>query len=375
MTQPINSLKRALPFWASLVLIPAVWIAAIFGAWTVLLVPAVTWLTFSVLDVFAGLETANPDIDTPDRDLFWYRLITLIWAPLQAITLFTVLAYITSSGHLVWWEKLGVAFGLGIMVGTIGIVYAHELMHQQSKLERWLGDILMAMAQYGHFRSEHLIVHHRYVATPRDAVTARYNEGFHSFFMRVLPQSFLSAWHAEADRLQKRDRPVWHLTNPFWRYGALQLVFVLAALAVGGWVGLGLYLYAAFVAIWQLELVNYVEHYGLTRQHLGNGKYEHAKTHHSWNSSHRATNWLLINLQRHSDHHVRPDRRFPILQTYDADKAPQLPFGYSVMTTLAMCPPLWRRRMNPRVQHWRQQHYPEITDWSAYNQATNPAPA
>ena len=375
MCTPINSLKRALPFWASLLLIPAVWIAAIYGSWAILLAPIVTWVTFSVLDAIAGLETSNPDIATPDSDLFWYRLITLVWAPLQAITLFAILAYITSTGHLAWWEKLGVAFGLGIMTGTIGIVYAHELMHQQSKLERWLGDILMAMAQYGHFRSEHLIVHHRYVATPRDAVTARYNEGFYRFFARVLPESFLSAWHAEAERLQRRNRSVWHPANPFWRYGALQLIFLVTAFAVGGWVGLGLYLYAAFVAIWQLELVNYVEHYGLTRQHLGDGKYEHAKPRHSWNASHRATNWLLINLQRHSDHHVRPDRRFPILQTYSADQAPQLPFGYSVMTTLACVPPLWRRRMNPRVRAWRKQHYPEITDWSAYNKATNPSPA
>ncbi|CAN0581920.1 unnamed protein product, partial [Ectocarpus sp. 12 AP-2014] len=198
MSHPINSLKRALPFWASLGLIPAVWIAAIYGGWTILLAPIVTWVTFSILDTIAGLETTNPDIETPDSDLFWYRLITLVWAPLQAITLFGVLAYITSTGHLAWWERLGVAFGLGIMTGTIGIVYAHELMHQPSKLERWLGDILMAMAQYGHFRSEHLIVHHRYVATPRDAVTARYNEGFYRFFVRVLPESFLSAWHAEA---------------------------------------------------------------------------------------------------------------------------------------------------------------------------------
>ena len=375
MSHPINSLRRALPFWASLVLIPAVWVAAIFGGWTILLVPLVTWAAFSILDVFAGLETSNPDTETPDSDLFWYRLITLIWAPLQAITLFGVLAFISNSAHLVWWEKLGVAFGLGIMAGTIGIVYAHELMHQPSKLERWLGDILMSMAQYGHFRSEHLLVHHRYVATPRDAVTARYNEGFHRFFARVLPQSFRSAWEAEADRLAKRHHAIWRASNPFWRYGALQLSFIITAFAVGGLAGVGLYLYAALVAIWQLELVNYVEHYGLTRQHLGDGKYEHTKPHHSWNSSHRATNWLLINLQRHSDHHIRPDRRFPILQTYTADQAPQLPFGYSVMTTLAMFPPLWRRRMNPRVRHWRKKYYPNITDWSAYDEATNPAPA
>ena len=97
------------------------------------------------------------------------------------------------------------------------------------------------------------------------------------------------------------------------------------AFALGGWAGVALFAVQAGVAIWQLELVNYIEHYGLTRKHLGEGKYEHVQPRHSWNASHKASNWLLINLQRHSDHHYKPDRRFAVLQTYDADQAPQLP--------------------------------------------------
>jgi alkane 1-monooxygenase len=120
--------------------------------------------------------------------------------------------------------------------------------------------------------------------------------------------------------------------------------------------------------------VNYVEHYGLTRRYLGDGRYEPVRPHHSWNADHKVTNWLLINLQRHSDHHYKPDRRFPLLQTYAADEAPQLPLGYPAMTALAMIPPLWRRRMNPRVRAWRRQFYPDVTEWGAYNKATNPLP-
>ena len=112
----------------------------------------------------------------------------------------------------------------------------------------------------------------------------------------------------------------------------------------------------------------------MTRKHLGDGKYEHVKPQHSWNSAHKASNWLLINLQRHSDHHYKPDRRFPLLQTYSDGDAPQLPFGYPVMTIAAMIPPLWRRVMNPRVRRWRQMYYPEITNWKAYNKAQNPQP-
>ena len=146
------------------------------------------------------------------------------------------------------------------------------------------------------------------------------------------------------------------------------------AITLGGWWGLGLFLIQAGTAIWQLELVNYVEHYGLTRKHLGDGKYEHVQPRHSWNTAHKASNWLLINLQRHSDHHFKPDRRFPVLQNYTQSDAPQLPYGYPMMTMAAMLPPLWRRVMNPRVRKWREMYYPEITDWHAYNKAQNPLP-
>ncbi|MCX8507632.1 MAG: fatty acid desaturase, partial [Rhodobacteraceae bacterium] len=130
----------------------------------------------------------------------------------------------------------------------------------------------------------------------------------------------------------------------------------------------------AMVAIWQLELTDYIEHYGLSRKYLGDGKYEPVKPRHSWNAAHKATNWFLINLQRHSDHHYKPDRRFPLLQTYGEDEAPQLPFGYPGMTSMALIPPLWFRVMNPRVRAWRRQFYPEITDWTPYKKGTLPMP-
>ena len=367
-------LLNALPFWASLALIPLAWIGAIYGGWTVLLVFFGSWFMVSLIDLVTGLNTENEDPETPEAELFWYRLITLIWPLVQGLTVFGIIAYVTTWEHLSPLEIFGLSAGLGILSGAIGIVYAHELMHQSSRVERWLGDILMAMTLYGHFRSEHLLVHHRYVGTPRDPVTARYNEGFHRFFPRVLKQCLRSAWHAETAKLARKNLPWWHRSNPFWRYGALQLGFLILALAVGGWLGLVMFLIHAFFAVWQLELVNYIEHYGLTRKHLGDGRYEHTQPHHSWNASHKASNWLLINLQRHSDHHYKPDRRFPLLQTWEEKDAPQLPYGYAVMGTLAMIPPLWRRRMNPRVRAWRKKFYPEIEDWQPYKLASNPMP-
>jgi alkane 1-monooxygenase len=373
-TGDMGRFSRALPFWISLSLLPLAWVGALKGGLWVLLLPAVAWFLFSALDAAIGRESANADPETPETALFWYRAITLIWGPVQFLTLFSLLWYVPQAEHLNTLERIGLFFGVGVITGTVGINYSHELMHQKSKLERALADLLLAMVLYSHFRSEHMLVHHRYVATPRDPVTARYNEGFHRFYPRVLRQSLVSAFKAEKSMLERKKLP-WHdLRNPFFRYWTLQAGFLTLAYLLGGWSGFGLFLVQAGTAIWQLELVNYIEHYGLTRRHLGAGKYEHVQPHHSWNADHRVSNWLLINLQRHSDHHFKPDRRFPVLQTYDSAQAPQLPYGYPVMTMAAMMPPLWRRIMNPRVKAWRKAHYPDISDWGAYNKATNPLP-
>lgn len=367
-------LTAAAPFALSLLLIPTVWTAAAWGGWWIALPIVATWYLFSILDAALGLNLDNADPQTPDSQLSLYKAITALWVPVQTISLFGLIWYVSDAAYLTGWEKLGVFFGVGVMTGTVGITYAHELMHQRNRVERWLGDLLMAMVLYSHFRSEHLLVHHRYVGTPRDPVTARYNEGFHRFYPRVLRQSLVSAFKAEKTMLARKGLPWWHRSNPFWKYWGLQALALALAFAIGGWAGVGLFAVQAGVAIWQLELVNYVEHYGLTREHLGDGKYEHVKPRHSWNASHRASNWLLINLQRHSDHHYKPDRRFPLLQTYPEDEAPQLPFGYPVMTMAAMVPPLWRRVMNPRVRAWRRRFYPQITDWKPYNKGATPLP-
>ncbi len=370
----VRRLKNALPFWLSLLLVPVIAISATFGGWWTLIAPLAAWGSFSLLDALLGLNADSAETGTPDDDLFWYRLITLIWAPVQFAVLFGTIYVVTHGSHLGTAEKFAVFFGIGVLSGTIGINYSHELMHQKPKAERWLADILLAMVLYSHFRSEHLRVHHLWVATPADPVTARYNEGFHRFFPRVLVQCRRSAWAAELALLARKGLP-WHdRANPYWRYWALQAGMIALAFALGGVQGLALFLFQAAVAVWQLELVNYIEHYGLTRRHLGNGKYEHVLPRHSWNAAHKASNWLLINLQRHSDHHYKPDRRFPLLQTYGEQEAPQLPHGYPLMTLAAMVPPLWKRIMNPRVRAWRKAFYPDITDWKPYNKGMNPKP-
>lgn len=372
--QQVALLRNALPFWLSLITVPCAILGAIYGGWAVFLLPLFTWVLFDILDLFVGLNLENADLETTEADLFWYRLITLIWFPLQFTMTFGMIWYVTGAAHLAIWEKVALFFGVGVAAGAVGIVYAHELMHQKNRVERWFADLLLALALYSHFRSEHLRVHHIHVGTARDPVTARYNEGFHRYFFRVLRTCPPSAWRAERAMLARKGLTMASLQNPFWLYAVLQGAMLLLAYLIGGWEGLALFLFQAFIAVWQLELVNYIEHYGLTRRHLGEGRYEHVLPRHSWNAAHRASNWFLINLQRHSDHHYKPDRRFPLLQNYTEADAPQLPFGYPLMAALAMVPPLWRRVMNPKVRGWRRKYYPDIADWKPYNTASLPLP-
>lgn len=367
-------IASALPFWLSLVFVPLIAVGAAWGGWWLALVPLYGIGMITVLDYVTGLNLENPDTDTPVTELFWYRLITLIWLPIQLALIFGAIWWVSVSDHLALHELVLLFYGVGVASGAVGIVYAHELLHQKNAAERWLGDLLLASVLYSHFRSEHLQVHHRYVGTPRDPVTARYNEGFWRYFLRVLASCPRSAWSAEVAMLKRKGRGAWHRSNPFWRYAVLQAGFLVLAFWVGGWVGLALFVWQAFIAVLHLELTNYIEHYGLTRKHLGSGRYEHVLPRHSWNAAHKASNWLLINLQRHSDHHYKPDRRFPLLQTYAEDEAPQLPFGYPGMVVLAVVPPLWRRVMNPRVRAWRRRFYPEIDDWTDYKAGSTPMP-
>ncbi|PIE07869.1 MAG: alkane 1-monooxygenase [Rhodobacterales bacterium] len=370
----VAKFRNALPYWVSLLLLPLVALSLTYGGWAMLLPPAGAWWLYTLLDAVVGKNSENPDPDTPESALLWYRFITWIWLPVQLLTIYGAIWAVTHGTDLTGWERLGVVFGIGVLSGSIGIVYAHELMHQPNRGERWLADLLLATVLYSHFRTEHLLVHHPWVGTRRDGVTARYNEGFHRFFFRVAATGLPSAWNAEKAMLARRGKGPFDRRNPFWRYGALQALALAGAFAAGGWEGVGLFAFQALVAIWQLEMTNYVEHYGLTRKYLGDGRYEPVRPHHSWNADHRMTSWLLINLQRHSDHHYKPARRYPLLQTYPDAEAPQLPFGYTAMGFVAMVPPVWRRVMNKRVRQWRRLHYPEITDWGPYRNGTLPLP-
>lgn len=349
---------NAAPFAISLLFLPLAALGAWQGGFWMLLAPVYAFIAIPALDVVTKLNESRLPSDTETDALFWHRLLTWIWVPVQ-LTMIFGLIWVATTGRLAGWEVWAMAIVVGIATGGIGITYAHELTHQQNKFERTLSEILMCSTLYGHWCIEHVYGHHINVATPKDPATAREGETVYRFLPRVLVQTVASAWHIQREQLQRRGAGFFSRHNAFLRYGAWTALFIALAFLIGGWLGVGILVLQAAVAIILLELVDYIEHYGLVRRQRADGKYEPTQPHHSWNSGHQASNWLLINLQRHSDHHFKPRKRFPTLQSYPESEAPQLPYGYPWMVLLALVPPLYFKVMGPRLAAWKARFYPE----------------
>jgi alkane 1-monooxygenase len=307
--------------------------------------PVLVFIVFPVLDIIIGMDPSNP----PDSIIKWleqdryYRWCTYVFIPIQYAGLILA-CYLWTSGDLSVAESIGLALTMAV-VGGIAINTAHELGHKRDSLERWLSRIALAQTGYGHFFIEHNRGHHVRVATPEDPASARLGESFWAFLPRTVAGSVSSAWRIECARLDRMGRSHWTLRNDILGAWAMTIALFAALAIVFGPVVLPYLLIQAVLGFSLLEVVNYLEHYGLLRQRKEDGRYERCRAEHSWNSNNVASNVLLYHLQRHSDHHANPTRRYQALR--HVDEAPQLPTGYAGMIVLAWIPPLWRRVMDP----------------------------
>jgi len=315
------------------------------GFW--LLGPVLVFVAFPLLDVAVGVDPSNP----PDSVLKWleqdryYRWCTYLFIPIQYAGL-VLACWLWGSGDLSVLESLGLAFTVGV-VGGIAINTAHELGHKRESSERWLSRVALAQTGYGHFFIEHNRGHHVRVATPEDPASSRLGESFWAFLPRTVLGSLRSAWGIEAARLDRVGASHWGPRNDILTAWAMTAA-LFAALAVAfGPVVLPYLVLQAVIGFSLLEVVNYLEHYGLLRGKKEDGRYERCRPEHSWNSNNVASNVLLYHLQRHSDHHANPTRRYQALR--HVEEAPQLPTGYAGMIVLAWFPPLWRRVMDQRL--------------------------
>lgn len=315
--------------------------------------PVVILVVVPVIDLLTGLDPSNPPddvIEALENDRY-YRWLTYLFLPIQYAGLLAAMWLIADGGSwsLSLLEKIGLAISIGC-IGGIGINTAHELGHKKEKHERWLAKIALAQVAYGHFYIEHNRGHHVRVATPPDPASSRVGETFYAFWPRTVAGSLVSAWGLEKRRYARRDQHPFRIGNDVLN-AWLMTVVLWGSLAI--WLGPGILPYLALQAIVGfslLELVNYMEHYGMLRRKVtsnGRERYERVDPSHSWNANNIATNVLLYHLQRHSDHHANPTRRYQALRDYE--ESPVLPTGYAGMIVLALFPPLWRRVMDPRV--------------------------
>lgn len=304
-------------------------------------------------DYALGTDRVNPrDAAEIERlEARWgYRLLTLACLPVQvALLVFSGTWFAAAPLGLA--GEIGWLLSQGIVSGVLAINVAHELIHKRERLEQWAGGLLLASVGYGGFKVEHVRGHHVHVSTPLDASSARFGQSVYPFVAQALLRNTANAWRLEAQRLHALGLPALHWRNELLWWSA----FTLAALVACGWAwgAAGLLFFAAqgFLAACSLEIINYIEHYGLERRRLPDGRYERTTHLHSWNSSYRLSNLMLFQLQRHSDHHANARRRYQALLHHD--DSPQLPGGYSAMFVLALFPPLWRRVIDPRVRAFR----------------------
>ncbi|WP_241523546.1 alkane 1-monooxygenase [Mycobacterium sp. IEC1808] len=315
--------------------------------WTV---PILAFVIIPIVDHLVG-----PDSQTPGESvLAWlatdrfYRWATYLYLPNQYLSL-VFACWLWSGGG---WLTMGFVDKLGLMttvglIGGLAINAAHELGHTRERSERRLSKVALAQTCYGHFYVEHNRGHHVRVATAEDPASARFGEGLYAFLPRSVTGGLRSAWRLEAARLAGIGKTRWTLNNDILNAWLISAALFTVLSVWFGPVVLPWLIVQAIVGFSLLETVNYMEHYGLRRQLLPNGRYERVRPAHSWNSSTVITNVLLFHLQRHSDHHANPLRPYQVLR--HVDDAPQLPSGYSAMLLLALIPPLWRRVMDPRV--------------------------
>ncbi|WP_372446649.1 fatty acid desaturase [Nocardioides faecalis] len=347
-------------------------------SWVLWIGPILVFGVIPVLDLLAGLDPTNPPddvIEELENDRY-YRWVVFMYLPLQYLAFFGVMAMVAGLNPIAeaaqllgleGWvathlgadlvrdfdlsvlDKVGLAVSLG-MISGIGINTAHELGHKKESVERWLSKIALAPSFYGHFYIEHNRGHHVRVATPEDPASSRLGENVYSFWFRSVTGSLKSAWHLEARRYARKKTHPFHLGNDVLNAWLMSVVLFGAVLALFGIGTLPYLLIQMVIGFSLLEVVNYLEHYGMKRQKVGTGtrqRYERVLPMHSWNSNNIVTNVFLYHLQRHSDHHANPTRRYQTLR--DFKESPALPTGYAGMIDLALVPPLWRKVMDKRV--------------------------
>jgi len=345
---PTSRVTAPLTYYVSLSLPVIAWIGIEAGYAMSALGMAFAFVGLPVFDLIVGKDHRSPNqeevIALDDR--ISYRVILYVYAVVQTLLLWRM-CHIWSMASWQWWQYALSVGSIGAVTGGLGITIAHELGHRNSAWERFVGYVLLAQVSYVHFAMEHVAGHHRNVGLRQDPATAREGETVYAFIVRCIVQSWLHVWQMEARRLRNCGKLPYGFRNRMWWWSMIPAA---TAALVGNVYGSGvalLFLGQGAFAFVLLEAVNYVEHYGLTRNEIRPGVFEKFGPKHAWEARFAASNVFLFKLQRHADHHLLPQRRYQSLRVHE--ESPQLPQGYPSMVLLSLIPPLWRRVIHPRM--------------------------
>lgn len=337
------------PFFGALILPLLLAISLLEGGWWWAAVLAVPFVVVPVVDLVSGPDNRSPTrSEMAELDAqFSYRIVLYLYAAAHVgLIIWGCIAW--THAQLSLSERVLLTFCMGVMTGGLGITIAHELVHRRSAIERVLGYVLLGGVWYMHFGLEHVAGHHRNVGLQIDPATARRGESSYVFVVRSIVMGWWHAFGMESERLHKLGRSAWNLSNATIAWLLIQTAWTLLAVVLTSDPSVLIFILGqSAVAILLLELVNYVEHYGLQRRVLSLGVVERFGPAHAWESRFPASNFLLFKLQRHADHHLYPQRRYQLLGVHE--QSPQLPAGYPLMVLAALVPPLWRRLIHPRL--------------------------
>lgn len=275
-------------------------------------------------------------------DYLLYLNVFIVYAVI-AFFIYTITYTEYSTSTLIGW-----VLSTGIVLGANGINVAHELGHRKNKFDQFLAKALLLPNFYIHFFIEHNKGHHRYVSTPKDPATARYNELIYVFWFRSIVQSYFSAWRIQLSELKKKNITFLSLKNEMFVFQVIQFLYLVAIyLLTKSILSVLLVLFIGLVGVILLETINYIEHYGLLRKQIGENRWEKVQPWHSWNANYEVGRILLYELTRHSDHHFKSTKKYQVLEHQKA--SPQLPLGYPGAMLMALLPPLWFYVMNRRI--------------------------
>jgi len=307
---------------------------------------------FPMIDLISGDDWANPTREQQKgrRLAYRFRLPLYLWTVFEFIvTVATFKLVLNTKNDLSTRSRLALTMQLGLFNGGFGINVSHELLHKNNAFEKLLARALLTNVNYNHWMSEHEIGHHSNVATPLDPATARKGETVFSF----IPRSFVGGWKSACEIESKRlfvEEGIAQWYTPQNRIlrgaGASALWSLVLARLTKNPLAIPLFYFQGMFSAFLLEVVNYIEHFGLMRKFdEKTGTYEPVDPRHSWNAPNKFSNTVLFKLQRHSDHHTFPTRPYEILRNFV--ESPQMATGYIGMILLAFFPPAFFMVMNP----------------------------